>query len=139
MLPLPSPPHRCFLPSLPQAQLIKYRTQPESIGASAAGLAATRTEGVTPEKFWQDLEPHVPELSTVARMLLVIPPASATSERVFSAVGRVWDPQRSRLTNTRVNKLLFIYFNSRALERDGSARDADDFAAFVSWLCSLPE
>lgn len=92
-----------------------------------------------PELFWRDLTQHAPELSRVACMLLVIPPASATSERLFSAVGQVWAPHRSRLINARVNKLLFIYFNSRALARDGATRDADDFAAFAEWLCSQPE
>ena len=72
-------------------------------------------------------------------MLLVIPPASATSERVYSAVGRVWDPSRSRLTNSRVRKVLFVYFNRKALLRDGDARNADDFAAFQEWLESIPE
>lgn len=117
---------------------MKYKSAPASIGASEAAFAATR-QGVTPEVFWADIAAHVPELSTVARRLLVIPPASATSERLFSAVGQVWDSQRSRLTNARVNKLLFIYFNSRALERNGASRDATDWQAFVDWLCSQPE
>jgi hypothetical protein len=30
-----------------------------------------------------------------------------------------------------VRKLLFVYFNRRALLRDGAARSADDFDAFV--------
>jgi hypothetical protein len=75
-------------------------------------------------------------------MVLVIPPpppASATSERLFSAVGRVWDSSRSRLTNSRVRKLLFVYFTRQALLRDGQAREADDFAAFQDWLESIPE
>jgi hypothetical protein len=80
-----------------------------------------------------------PELSKIARMVLVIPPASATSERVYSAIGRVWDSSRSRLTSTRVRKLLFVYFNRRALLRDGEARSTEDFQAFVEWLSSIPD
>ena len=33
----------------------------------------------------------------------------------------------------------FIYFNRKALLRDGAAVDADDFAAFEEWLFSLSE
>jgi hypothetical protein len=35
--------------------------------------------------------------------------------------------------------LLFVYFNRKALLRDGAARSADDFAAFQEWLESIPE
>jgi hypothetical protein len=122
-----------------QAQLMKYKVQPDSIGATAEAVQATVSHQVLPEDFWKSLEQQAPELSKVARMLLVIPPASATSERVYSAVGRVWDPSRSRLTNSRVRKLLFVYFNRKALLRDGDARNADDFAAFQEWLESIPE
>ena len=72
-------------------------------------------------------------------LVLCLFPHAATSERVYSAVGRVWDPSRSRLTNSRVRKLLFVYFNRKALLRDGDARNADDFAAFQEWLESIPE
>lgn len=49
------------------------------------------------------------------------------------------EPSCSRLTNNRVRKLLFEYFNRKALLRDGDARNADDFAAFQEWLESIPE
>jgi hypothetical protein len=96
-----------------------------------------RTAGVRPEQLWQSLEACAAGLSKVAQVLLAIPPASATSERVYSAVGRVWNTSHSRLSSTRVRKLLFIYFNRKALLRDGAAVQADDFAAFEEWLDSL--
>jgi hypothetical protein len=43
------------------------------------------------------------------------------------------------MTSTRVCKLLFIYFNRKALSREGAVRDAEDFAAYVKWLDSLNE
>ena len=102
------------------------------LDAAAAGKTA-------PEDFWKFLGPHAPELSRVARMLLVIPPASASSERVFSAAGLLWTPHRSKLLNDRVRKLLFIYFNRRALKRDGAVRDAEDWVSFEEWLDSIEE
>jgi hypothetical protein len=51
----------------------------------------------------------------------------------------VWDSSRSTLTSTRVRKLLFVYFNRKALERDGATRSADDFAATQEWLESIDE
>ena len=125
-----------------QAQLMLYKNDPDKIGAKATAVAATLTGGgltVSPVMFWKDISHSCAELSKVARMLLFIPPASATSERVFSAVGRVWDCSRSRMTSTRVRKLLFIYFNSKALSRDGAVRDAEDFAKYQEWLDSIIE
>jgi hypothetical protein len=124
-----------------QAQLILYKSEPEKIGITPAAVQTTISGDtiVKPEVFWRDLKPHCPELSKVAQMLLAIPPASATSERVYSSVGNVWSSKRSRMTNSRVKKLLFIYFNRRALQRDGAAREADDLAAFADWLESLDE
>ena len=58
---------------------------------------------------------------------------------MISAVGRVWDCSRSRMTSTRVRKLLFIYFNSKALSRDGAVRDAEDFDKYQEWLDSIIE
>jgi hypothetical protein len=82
--------------ALLQAQLIKYKSKPQEIGISPSAVAATQAAGVEPETFWADISHSCAELSKVARMLLSIPPASATSERVFSAVCQVWDTGRSR-------------------------------------------
>ncbi|WIA33014.1 hypothetical protein OEZ86_006171 [Tetradesmus obliquus] len=120
-----------------KGQLMNYKSRPREIGITPAAVAATQTAGVAPETFWTDISHSCAELSEVARMLLSIPPTSATSERVFSAVSQVWDTGRSRMTSARVRKLLFIYFNRKALIRDGAVRDAEDFAAYVKWLDSL--
>lgn len=66
---------------------MKYKNEPERLGATNAAVEATRTGGVKPEAFWLDLKPHAPELAHVSQMLLIIAPASATNERVYSAVG----------------------------------------------------
>lgn len=123
-----------------QAQLIMYLQQPGNIGVTPELLDTVR-HGVSPEGFWQHLGElgHAFELSQIAHKLLTIPPSSASSERLFSAVGRLWDASRCRLKDHRVRKLLFIYFNRRALLRDGAARSADDFDAFVEWLASIPD
>uniref|UniRef100_A0A383W273 HAT C-terminal dimerisation domain-containing protein n=1 Tax=Tetradesmus obliquus TaxID=3088 RepID=A0A383W273_TETOB len=120
-----------------KGQLMKYKSRPREIGITPAAVAATQTAGVAPETFWTDISHSCAELSEVARMLLSIPPSSATSERVFSAVSQVWDTGRSCMASARVRKLLFIYFNRKALSRDGAVRDAEDFAAYVKWLDSL--
>ncbi|WIA41395.1 hypothetical protein OEZ86_004981 [Tetradesmus obliquus] len=120
-----------------KGQLMNYKSRPREIGITPAAVAATQTAGVAPETFWTDISHSCAELSEVARMLLSIPPTSATSERVFSAVSQVWDTGRSCMASARVRKLLFIYFNRKALSRDGAVRDAEDFAAYVKWLDSL--
>jgi hypothetical protein len=122
-----------------QAQLTKYKVAPSQIGATEFALQSTITGGVSPEMFWKERQQHAPELAKVALMVLTIPPASASSERVFSAVGRIWDTSRTRLATQRVRKMLYIYFNRKALLRDGAVRSADDFAAFQEWLESIPD
>jgi hypothetical protein len=122
-----------------QAQLTKYNVAPAQIGATEFAVQSTITGGVSPEMFWKERQQHAPELAKVALMVLTIPPASASSERVFSAVGRIWDTSRTRLATQRVRKMLYIYFNRRALLRDGAVRSADDFAAFQEWLESMPD
>ncbi len=91
-------------------------------------------EGTLPPSR-KSIEQFCPELSKVAQQLLCVPPSSATSERVYSCVARVWCDLRSRLTHERVQKLLYIYFNRRALKRDGAA--ADDWEEFEEWLCNV--
>uniref|UniRef100_A0A383W2G9 HAT C-terminal dimerisation domain-containing protein n=1 Tax=Tetradesmus obliquus TaxID=3088 RepID=A0A383W2G9_TETOB len=106
-----------------KGQLMNYKSRPREIGITPAAVAATQTAGVAPETFWTDISHSCAELSEVARMLLSIPPSSATSERVFSAVSQVWDTGRSCMASARVRKLLFIYFNRKALSR--------------TWFCCL--
>ena len=56
---------------------------------------------------------------TMATLLFIcvlsIPTSSAASERCWSVMGNVHSESRNRLTDDRVEKLVYIYFNERML------------------------
>lgn len=108
---------RCLL----QADFIKWCQAPAAIGITS-DLLASLQHGVSADAFWRHLYElgGVQQLARIALMLLAISPSSASSERVYSAAGRLWEAERSRLTSERVRKLLFVYFNRRALLRRGA-------------------
>lgn len=135
----PVPPHPPTdpprLPACAQTSLIFYKVQPEQIGLTEHKLNAAKS--MPPTLVWRDVESTCPELSAAAQLLLAIPPTTASSERVFSNVGYLWSDMRSRLSPQRLRKLLYIYFNRRALMRDGSARGAEEFERFDEWLTTF--
>lgn len=58
--------------------------------------------------WWQKWSLNYPQLSLLARSLLSIPASSATSERIFSASGRILEERRQNLNENIVNDLLFL-------------------------------
>lgn len=89
---------------------------------------------------WWETYGDLPELSALkpaALKLLCIPPSSCSSERNFSTWGNIWSDKRARMASTRVNKLVFIYFNARSLDRAEVGTSATDHSLFYEWLSSL--
>ena len=59
-------------------------------------------------EWWKKWSLNYPQLSVLAKCLLGIPASSATSERVFSASGRILEERRQNLSGDIVNDILFI-------------------------------
>lgn len=74
-------------------------------------------------------------LQRIALMLLAIPPTTCDSERNFSNWGHVWSKKRASLAASRVHKLVYIFYNTRALNRKEVG--PSDTAAFMQWLDAL--
>ena len=53
----------------------------------------------------------MPSLAKLAKKYLMIPATSASVERLFSVAGRVYRPDRCRLSDKRFEYLLFIKTN----------------------------
>ncbi|KAJ7324162.1 hypothetical protein JRQ81_017182 [Phrynocephalus forsythii] len=68
-----------------------------------------------PLHYWAREADIWPALSTLALDLLSIPPTSVQSDRVFSHMGDVVRPHRSRLDPETVERLTFIHFNLSTL------------------------
>ena len=61
--------------------------------------------------YWKDNCHRYPELSKIACRYLQIPASSGPVERLFSIAGKVFRPDRCRLTDEMFAKLMFIRCN----------------------------
>ena len=65
-------------------------------------------EGVDVIKFWMEHKSTYPKLSKLARWVLSVPASSASSERVFSCAGRVFEERRTRLDAESLDNVVFL-------------------------------
>ena len=68
--------------------------------------------------WWQKNQNTYPKLAHLARQIFCVPASSSSSERVFSAAGRIIEERRTRLKPDTVDSLLFLHAAWR--------RDSDD-------------
>ena len=66
-----------------------------------------------PYQWWNDNQQRYPVLAKIARHYLSAPPTSVSSERVFSAVGNIYDDHRCRLTTDKAEMLLAIKVDTK--------------------------
>lgn len=80
--------------------------------------------------FWSYNEPICPSLSSFAMHLLNTLANSVPSERVWSNMNYIHSKTRNSLSPSTVDKLLFIYNNSRALKhlKINSLMDIEELA-----------
>lgn len=72
----------------------------------------------TPAYMWWDLNgASVPELQTVARLVLSQPASSSICERINGEFAFVKDPRRNRLGHMKASKLVSLFHNLRLLHR----------------------
>ena len=63
-------------------------------------------------QWWHSAEHAYPALRTHALMVLAVPASSASSERLFSAAGRVLEKRRQSLSAKSVDAILFVRCNT---------------------------
>lgn len=73
---------------------------------------ATLPMDANPATFWKENKKKFPLLSILAKEVLSIPSSSAPVERLFSIAGKVFTPERCRLTDKRFEQLMFIRCNN---------------------------
>jgi len=59
--------------------------------------------------WWKQHETLLPQLSRLARSVFSVPASSSSSERVFSAAGRVIEERRTGLKPFTVDAILFLH------------------------------
>ncbi|XP_045768236.1 zinc finger BED domain-containing protein 4-like [Maniola jurtina] len=62
-------------------------------------------------KYWQERQAAFPLLYKLAKAILSVPATSTPSERVFSIAGLTVTAKRSRLSPSRVDKIIFVHDN----------------------------
>ena len=72
-------------------------------------------EGVTFSylaNYWKENHRKYPPLANIAKEVLGIPSSSSAVERLFSIAGKVFTPERCRLSDDRFEQLMFIRCNN---------------------------
>ena len=64
-----------------------------------------------PLEFWKLNQVKYSPLAKLAPRFLCVPASSAPVERLFSIAGKVFRPERCRLTDERFEELMFIRCN----------------------------
>ena len=73
--------------------------------------------------YWKSHEVSVPDLARFARSILCIPASSASSERLFSQAGRIITTQRTAISSSRAEQLVFIHDNYSKIASNVKAWD----------------
>jgi hypothetical protein len=68
---------------------------------------------VKPENAWRKIETTFPLLAMLARRFLAILPTSASSERVWSGLGRIIGPQSTTIDSALATELMYLRYNSQ--------------------------
>lgn len=66
-----------------------------------------------PLKWWRDHEKILPRLAKLARRYLSACATSASSERLFSAFGLVYEQRRMSLARETANAIIFLHENDK--------------------------
>jgi len=69
------------------------------------------TEDKNPLEFWNMHQQEFPALAALAQRYLAVPATSAPVERLFSIGGRIFRPDRCRLTDKTFEHLMNIKVN----------------------------
>jgi hypothetical protein len=108
-----------------------FRDSPEQLGIPEH---AFELQGLpcNPVNWWADYGKLCPDLQRVSKLFLSIPPSAAGGERNWSVWSHVWSSKRACMSVGRVAMLVYVYFNSRVLQRQAQVVD---FEQFVDELC----
>lgn len=93
-------------------QMLLYRAKTGIFTSKELWEDAKLVDAIT---WWKCFGSKTKHLQEVALAVLNIPTSSAASERCWSAMGNVHTTTRNRLTDERVDKLVYCYFNERML------------------------
>ncbi|XP_076065166.1 zinc finger BED domain-containing protein 4-like [Oratosquilla oratoria] len=106
-----------------KCKLFRFMTPSSSTSSSLCTLTSTLSQMESylsqpiteddsdPLLFWEQNQSTLPQLTILALQYLCIPASSAPVERLFSIAGKVFRPERCRITDARFEELMFIKCN----------------------------
>ena len=100
--------------SLVCAQLVLYRSRKGEFSRNWIFSAAQKMPAY---EWWEQYGSSVPELQTVACIILSQPSSASIIERINSEFAFVKDRRRNRLGHEKSNKLVGLFHNLRLLKR----------------------
>lgn len=111
-------------------QLVWWREKPSELTIWDHNLTGSSTkDGV---QWWKDNGSKCTVLQKAAMKVLSIPPSAAGGERNFSVWHHIFSDDRASMRVGRVGLLVYIYANSRMLNRAGES--VQDWNAFLEAL-----
>ena len=96
------------------AQLVLYRNRK---GEFARDWIFAAAENMPAYEWWEQYGASVPELQTVACLILSQPSSASIIERINSEFAFVKDRRRNRLGHTKANKLVALFHNLRLIKK----------------------
>ena len=117
---IPPPPKRCKVLSYMNKNAAASLSKPKPASSAATEVADYLAlpiidEEEDPLKFWKTNQHKFPSLSKLAEYHLSIPASSAPVERLFSIAGKIFRPERCRLSDITFEDLLLIRCNTEVL------------------------
>ncbi len=117
---IPPPAKRCKVLSYMNKNRAATMPQPKPSSSAATEVAdylalPVLDEEEDPLEFWKTKQHRFPSLSKLAEYHLSIPASSAPVERLFSIAGKIFRPERCRLTDITFEDLLLIRCNAEVL------------------------
>ncbi|XP_069103066.1 zinc finger BED domain-containing protein 4-like [Argopecten irradians] len=100
-----------FLPTTPSRKRHHSGLKPNEVDIYIGEDCTERC--CDPLQFWKDNSCRFPNLSILASKYLAIPATSAPVERLFSVAGKVFRPDRNRLSDDNFQTLMMIKCNSK--------------------------
>jgi hypothetical protein len=112
------------------AAVSQYAAYKNKIGMFASETAKKSATKMRAGEWWDIYGCGCKELQIVARKCLSAPISAGAGERNWSSYGFIVDKKRNRLSSDRAKKLVYVFFNLRALRK---LKIVDYESEFFQW------
>lgn len=105
-------------------QFLRYRSKTDMFAPSKLSWIYWRDSNNYQDFWLASMTCGATELAEIALRILSIPPNSVGSERSFSALNLIHTARRNKLDTGRIDKLVYLYMNLRAMSKNKASETA---------------